>query len=62
MFDLTEPSGTDAAGSPRPPKTATRLSTSARSPTRVEVPCPSISATLAGDSPAFAQARSTASR
>jgi hypothetical protein len=62
MFDLTEPSGTERGARPDRPKTASRLSTSITSPTRVEVPCPSINPTVPGARPAFSQARSTAMR
>ncbi len=54
MLDLTEPSAIDPAGRPGPPKTSVRLSSSAASPTRVEVPCASMHVDGAGSSPAFA--------
>ena len=62
MLDLTEPSATDPCGIPLPPKTAVRLSSSEASPTRVDVPCPSMRETVAGSTPALCQARAIASR
>ncbi len=61
MFDFTDPSGIDPASAPAAPITCARLSTSTTSPTRVDVPWPSMRPAVAGDSPAFFQARSIAS-
>jgi hypothetical protein len=62
MFDLTEPSAMLPRAAPAGPNTAVRLSSSAASPTLVEVPCASMADTLAGSTPACRQARSMASR
>ncbi len=62
MLDFTEPSAIEPGAAPAAPKTEPRLSSSAASPTRVEVPCASTAVALAGSSPDFAHARSTASR
>ena len=62
ILDFTEPNIRLPFGNPRLPNTACKLSTSAMSPTRVDVPCPSIIPTLAGFNPAFCQARSMARR
>ena len=60
MFDLTEPSATEPVRPMKLLSTSAMLSTSTTSPTLVEVPCPSISVAVAGESPAFCQARSMA--
>ena len=62
MFDFTEPSAIDPGAAPAAPKTDMSPSTSATSPTRVEVPWPSTSVATAGLSPACRHARSTESR
>ena len=62
MFDLTEPSAIDPYGAPAPPKTSVIACASTTSPTAVDVPCPSISVAVAGESPAARQARSMARR
>ncbi len=61
MFDFTEPSAIECGAAPATRSTSLIASTSTTSPTRVEVPWPSISEAVAGESPAFSQARSTAS-
>jgi hypothetical protein len=61
MFDLTDPSAMPRAGAPAAPNTASRLSSSVASPTRVEVPWASMADTVAGSTPAMLQARDTAS-
>ena len=60
MLDFTEPSAMLAASAPA--KTAFSASSSATSPTRVDVPCASTRVAVVGSQPAFAQARATASR
>ena len=62
MFDFTEPSATDPLGTPAAARTSPIAVASTTSPTRVLVPWASISEHWAGDSPADAQARSTAMR
>ena len=62
MLDLTDPSAIEPGSAPEPPKTSPRLASSLASPTRVEVPCASTAEAAVGFRPAFAQARSTASR
>ena len=62
MLDLTEPSATDPRASPAGPNASARLFSSTASPTRVDVPWPSIIVQAAGESPLLRQARSTASR
>ena len=62
MLDLTDPSGMLRGAAPAARSTSPSASTSTTSPTRVDVPWPSISDAVAGDSPALCQARSTASR
>jgi len=61
MLDFTEPSATDPGASPAPANASVSAWTSATSPTRVEVPCPSMRPTPRGETPAFSQARSIAS-
>ena len=62
MLDLTEPSAIEPGSSPAPEKASMRLETSTTSPTRVDVPWPSMSVHCAGDRPELRHARSTASR
>ena len=62
MLDLTDPSATEPGSTPAPEKTSMRLVTSTTSPTRVDVPWPSISVHWAGDRPELRHARSTESR
>jgi hypothetical protein len=59
MLLLAEPRAIELRGAP--PNTFERLSTSTTSPTFVLVPCASTSPAVVGSSPAFFQARSTAS-
>ncbi len=61
MFDFTDPIGTEPGVSPALAKTSASAVSSTTSPTRVDVPWPSISPQASGDSPDLAQARSTAS-
>ena len=61
IFDLTEPSATEPTGKWKLLSTSAMLCTSTTSPTRVDVPWPSINVPAVGDTPAFRQARSTAS-
>src|ERR1017187_9327225 len=58
MFDLTEPSATEWVGRCSLLSRSAMHCASTTSPTRVEVPCPSIRVAVAGDRPAFCQARS----
>ena len=60
MLDFTEPSAIFPVGRSSAPKIEFRLLTSTTSPTRVDVPCPSINAALRGSRPALRQARSMA--
>ena len=60
MLDFTEPSGSDPLAMPRLEKTSLRLSTSTTSPTRVDVPWPSMRLAESGFVPAFSHARLTA--
>ena len=62
MLDLTEPSAIEPGATAAPLKTSIRLLTSTTSPTRVDVPWPSISVHWAGDSPELRHARSTERR
>ena len=62
MLDFTDPSATEPGASCAPEKASIRLLTSTTSPTRVEVPWPSIIVHSEGDRPALRQARSTARR
>ncbi len=62
MLDLTDPRAMEPGSAPELPKTSPRLVSSAASPTRVDVPWASTAEAAVGFSPAFAQARSTASR
>ncbi len=62
MLDLTEPRAMEPASAPALPKTSPIAESSATSPTRVDVPCASISPTVAGSTLALAQARWTAIR
>ena len=62
MFDLTEPSAIDPGVRCAPAKASISAFSSTASPTRVEVPWPSISVHSAGERPALRQARSTAKR
>jgi hypothetical protein len=62
MFDFTEPSAMDPGAAPAFPNTFVMLSSSAASPTRVDVPCASIADALAGSTPACCHAPSTANR
>ncbi len=61
MLDLTEPSAIWPGLAPAPPKTSDSDSSSAASPTRVDVPCASMAVTVAGSRPERSQARRTAS-
>ena len=60
MFDLTDPIGMLDVATPESANASTMLCTSTTSPTRVDVPWPSIKLTVAGSSPACAHARSIA--
>src|ERR1035437_7694948 len=60
IFDLTEPSATELGGRLELLSTSIMLCTSTTSPTLVDVPWPSIRVAVAGDNPAFCQARSMA--
>ena len=62
MLDLTDPSAIDPGAICEPENASVSAPSSTASPTRVEVPWPSISEQSAGDSPAFCHARSTANR
>ncbi len=62
MLDFTEPRAMLPCATPAPPKTSSRHCSSAASPTRVEVPCPSMRVALAGDRSAICQARRSAIR
>ena len=55
MLDLTDPSATDPGRNCAPANASTRLPTSTTSPTRVDVPWPSISVHSSGESPALCQ-------
>ena len=61
MFDLTDPRAIVPGATPAAPKILARLSSSAASPTLVDVPCASIAPTVAGSTPERSQARETAS-
>ena len=60
MFDLIDPSGMLPGGRSHSANARPMLSSSMTSPTRVDVPCPSMYDAAAGERPAFFQARSMA--
>lgn len=62
MFDFTEPSAIEPGASSPGRNTRTRLSSSAASPARVDVPCASTHEAVAGSARALRQARAMASR